>query len=242
MARVRVKETKRPRAGRRFAPIAEKELRSDALRAVRGLPGAYRGFSVFAEVAGPYGIPDFLAVIGDPLVLESRVALGVSPLLNEIDAGIVAHATARLGRTTTGFAERLGWSVETIDRRLPGLLRSGALLDVGGRYVRPAALVPIGRLYAIETKVRDFRRALRQARRYALWCDNYVIVMPSLSETSLTAAVDAVARDRGGLVVAGKWVQRPSARRLSRGPKLWGSEHLVAATMRVDSPALRARK
>jgi hypothetical protein len=241
MMSVRVKESKRPRAGRRFLPVAEKELRSDAVRAARGLPGAHRGLSVFEEVAGPFGIPDFLAAVGPRSLLRRRAALRVPPLLNEVDAGIVARASVRLGKSAEALAEQLGWGVETVERRLPGLLRSGALTDLGaGRYVRPAALAPIGRLYAVETKIRDFRRALRQARTYALWCDNYVIVMPALSDASLGDAVHAVARDRGGLVVDGRWVQRPGGRRIPPAPRLWGSEHLVAATMRVASPALGA--
>jgi hypothetical protein len=241
MMSVRVKESKRPRAGRRFLPVAEKELRSDAVRAARGLPGAHRGLSVFEEVAGPFGIPDFLAAVGPRSLLRRRAALRVPPLLNEVDAGIVARASVRLGKSAEALAEQLGWGVETVERRLTGLLRSGALTDLGaGRYVRPAALAPIGRLYAVETKIRDFRRALRQARTYALWCDNYVIVMPALSDASLGDAVHAVARDRGGLVVDGRWVQRPGGRRIPPAPRLWGSEHLVAATMRVASPALGA--
>lgn len=241
MASVRVKESKRPRAGRRFLPVAEKELRSDALRAARGLPGAHRDFTVFEEVAGPFGIPDFLVVIGSKSLLRRRTALSVPPLLNEVDAGIVAVASARRGYSTDALAERVGWGAETIDRRLPGLLRSGALEDVGrGRYLRPAALVPVGRLIAIETKVRDFRRALRQARTYALWCDNYVIVMPSITEASFDEAVGTVARDRGGLLVAGRWAQRPGGRRLPPSSKLWGSEHVVAATVGKPSPALGA--
>jgi len=243
MTNVRVNESKRPRAGRRFSPVAEKELRSDALRAAHGLPGAHRGMSIYGEVAGPFGIPDFLVVVGPRSLLRHRTALSVPPLLNEVDAGIVARASIRLGRNAETLAEQLGWEVGTVERRLPGLVRSGALTDLGaGRYVRPAALAPIGRLYAVETKIRDFRRALRQARTYALWCDNYVIVMPALSEAALGGAIDAVARDRGGLVIKGRWVQRPGGRRIPPAPRLWGSEHLVAATMRADSPALGASK
>ena len=241
MASVRVKESKRPRAGRRFLPIAEKELRSDALRAVRGLPGAHRDVTVFEEVAGPFGIPDFLVVIGSKSLLRRRAALPVPPLLNEVDAGIVAVASGRRGFTTDALAERVGWGAETVDRRLPGLLRSGALKNMGGgRYVRPVALVPVGRLIAIETKVRDFRRALRQARTYALWCYNYVIVMPSITAASFGEAVETVASDRGGIVVAGRWAQRPGGRRLPPASGLWGSEHVLAATMRKPSPPLGA--
>ena len=235
----RVRESQRPRGGRRFIPVAEKELRGDALRAIRGLPAAHRGVFVVREVAGPFGIPDFLAVVGPALLLRRRIALGVPPLLNEVDAGIVAHASITTGKTVDRFAKELGWGAEAIDRRLPGLLRVGGLqLGRAGRYTRPADLVPVGRLYAVETKVRGFRRALRQARTYSLWCQNYVIVMASLSEGSISDALATVASDRGGLVVGGKWIKRPGARRLSPPRHLWGSEHLVAAASSAFSPAL----
>jgi hypothetical protein len=87
----------------------------------------------------------------------------------------------------------------------------------------------VGRLYAIETKVRDWQRAVRQARIYALWCDSYVIVMPRISRGSLQQMVAAVAADRAGLVVDRKWVRRPRLARTSSAHRLWGSEHVVAA-------------
>jgi hypothetical protein len=238
--RVHVRETKRPRAGRRFSPIAEAELEPDALRAIRGLPGAYRDVAVFRELTGPFGIPDFLAVVGSRATLQRRIELGVPPLINEIDAGIVSQASPKAARRTETLAKQLGWSVGSVERRLPGLLRSGALCEVSAAsYVRPAALAPIGRLYAIETKVRDFSRALRQARTYAVWCDNYVIVMPRLSAASLASAQDLVAGDGGGLVVGGKWIKRVGRRRLAPSRRLWGSEHVVAAAMGVMSETFR---
>jgi hypothetical protein len=243
MAAVRVKDSKRPRPGRRFEPVAELELEPDALRAIRGIPGAHRSLTVFREVAGPFGIPDFLAVVGPKAALRRRLALGIPPLLNEIDAGIVGEASAKVGRNVETLAARLGWPEGTIQRRMPLLLRTGALEEKShGRFVRPEPLAPIGKLYAVETKVANFKRALRQARTYALWCENYVIVMPALSESSLFSASETVAADRGGLVVDGKWAQRLRARRITNPRRLWGSEHVVAATMETDSPALGRRK
>lgn len=243
MASVPVENSRRPRPGRRFLPIEELELEPDALRAVRGIPGAHRGVAVFREVVGPFGIPDFVAVVGPKMALRQRIALGVPPLLNELDAGIVAQVSPRAGKGVGAIAGRLGWSEGTVERRLPGLLKAGAIRDLGrDRYVRPAELGPVGKLYAIETKVRNFRRALRQARTYALWCENYVIVMPALSEASLFEAREVVAHDRGGLVVAGKWVQRLRARQLSSARRLWGSEHVVAAVLGTPSPSLARGK
>jgi len=239
---LRVMDSKRPRPGRRFIPVEELRLEPDALRAIRALPGAHRGVSVFREVAGPFGVPDFLAVVGTEQALRNRLRLTIPPVMNEIDAGIVARAAPKTGRTIEQIADHLGWPLSTIERRVPHLLRSGALQAAGkNRYVRPAALVPVGRLYAIETKVKNFRRALRQARTYGLWCDNYVIVMPQLSQGSLVSARLSMEEDRGGLFVANRWVQRIRASELSAGRRMWGSEHLVAAVT-DPSPALGGRK
>lgn len=236
-------DSRRPRAGRRFLPGDEQSLYPDALHAAAGLPGSRGQLRIFGEVTGPFGIPDFLALNGVEAVLQDRLALAVPPLLNEIDAAIVACSSAVAKRGLESLAQRVGWQVETVERRLPGLLRSGALIDVGrSRYVRPSALIPVGRLYAVETKLRNFRRALRQGRTYALWCENYVLVMQSVSEALLAEAVTTVAGDRGGLMVSGRWLQRPRSRRLSPARRLWGSEHLIAAMLGTDhQPSVAAK-
>lgn len=225
-----VVDTSRPRAGRRFEPVHELALSTDAVSAASGLPGVRRGLLVLREVAGPFGVPDFLAVVGASDALDARRALGVPPLLNQIDAGVVAAAAARAPRSAATLARRVGWPVESVERRIPELLRSGALVRAGrSSFVRPAELRPIGRLYAIETKVKEWKRALRQARAYSLWCDSYVIVMPSLGSVPLAQVVEAVVEDQGGLMVDGRWLQRPRLGTRTAAQRLWGSEHVVAA-------------
>jgi hypothetical protein len=182
------------------------------------------------EVAGPFGIPDFIAVAGSGDLVKARLGLGVPPLLNEVDSGIAGVASSRYARDAAELALRLGWSKETVQRRTPHLLRTGALIERRtGRYVRPADLVPIGRLFAIETKVSNWRQAVRQGRTYRLWCENYVVVMPRVSTSSITELVALVAEDGSGLVIAGRWARRPRARRVQVSRALWGSEHVVAA-------------
>ena len=57
-------------------------------------------------------------------------------------------------------------------RRLPSVVRNGALREVAPeRYVRPAALQPVGAIFAVETKLNDWRRALAQCRTYHTWAD-----------------------------------------------------------------------
>jgi hypothetical protein len=204
-------------------------LSGDALRAAQTLPNAYRGVWVLLENPGPFGVPDMLAIVGPHELLEARLALSVPPLLNQIDAGVVASAAVRAPRSVDALAARVGWPVGSVARRLPYLVRTGALEEVGtNRYVRPEALRPIGRLYAIEAKVKDWRRAVKQARRYGAWCDGYVIVMPQLGPSSSAAVTQTAADDGGGLILDGRWVRRPRIRPRPLAQRLWGSEHAIA--------------
>jgi hypothetical protein len=162
--------------------------------------------------------------------MDARLALDVPPLLNQVDAAVVAVATAKIGRTAEALADRVGWPVGTVRRRLPQLLRSGALTErKPGHYVRPAALKPVGRLYAIESKVKEWRRAVRQARAYGVWCDNYVIVMPELTSSASLGVLEAVDQDHGGLVLGRRWIRRPLLGSRPSASRLWGSEHVIAA-------------
>jgi hypothetical protein len=223
-------QSARDKGGRRFQPVKEQALEETALRASAALPGAGDGLLVLREVVGPLGIPDLVAVVGSPLAVYQRRKLGVPPLLNEIDAAMVGAASPRAPRRIETLARRLGWPVTTLARRMPDLLRSGALIETNsGVVVRPEALQPIGRLYAVETKVSDWRRAVRQGRAYQLWCDAYIVVMESLSSGPLSALVAATAEDGAGVVIGGRWLSRPKVRSRQEWRRLWGSEHVVAA-------------
>jgi hypothetical protein len=223
-------QSARDKGGRRFQPVREQILEEVALRASTALPGAVDGLLVLREVVGPLGIPDLVAVVGNSQAVTLRRKLRVPPLLNEIDAAMVGAASPRAPRRTETLARRLHWPVATLARRLPNLIRSGALIETSpGVVVRPEALQPIGRLYAIETKVADWRRAVRQGRAYQLWCDAYLVVMESLSSGALPKLLEATAEDGGGVVIGGRWLSRPKVRRRPDWKRLWGSEHVVAA-------------
>lgn len=225
-----VRASARPRPGRRFQPIAELALEEDALRAASMLPGAARGLLVIREVAGPFGVPDWIAVVGPPDLIQRRLAHDVPPLLNEVDAGIVGATAPVAPRSLAHLAAQLGWPVPTIERRIPGLVRSGALIEhSAGRFTRLADLVPIGRIYAIETKLRNWRRAVQQGRMYRLWCDSYVVVMASLGSAPVEDLLSSAGEDNAGVMVGGRWLARPKIHDRPISQRLWGSEHIVAA-------------
>jgi hypothetical protein len=213
-------------------------LLDPAINATAALPGAHRGLLVVQEATGPFGIPDLTALVGPQGVLAERLALDVPALLHQVDAAVAAVAHSRVRRSASSLARLLGWPSETVERRLPELLRVGALLEVApDRFVRPEALRPLGRLYAVEAKVRDWSRALRQVRRYSVWADGYVLVMGELSARPLELLSAQVESDRGGLVVRGRWIRRPAVQRLPPAQRLWAAEYLVAALRQGYQPS-----
>lgn len=185
---------------------------------------------IVEDLAGPIGIPDLTALVGPQQALRDRLVLDVPPLLNEIDAGVVAVAHPSAARSSEALARAVGWPVETVRRRIPKLVRVGGLIAVHpDRFVRPAALQPLGRIYAVEAKIRDWAGAVRQARSYSVWADSYLLVMGPLAARSLERVCGEVEIDRAGLLVDGKWVRRPTMQRLPPKRRVWAAEHLVAA-------------
>ena len=235
--------TSTPRAGRRFEPVQELELHQDALGAVQGLPRARRGLVVVPEFAGPIGIPDFTAYVGDIDRIRRRHDLNVPPVVNELETGILSAAYVRRASSAQDIARTLGWPVETVTDRMRGLVKRKALIEASpGRYVRPEPLEAGGRLYAVEAKVEDWRSALRQVRTYRVWADSYVLVMGQLSERAQTALSAEVRRDRGGLMVAGRWVVRPRLGHAAIRRRVQAWELFAAATRAgLHDPALALR-
>lgn len=225
-----VRQSKRPIGGRRFEPLEERRLHPLARNAIGSLPGAREDVIVVAEAAGPFGMPDFLALVGGRASVVARRRIGVPPLLNSIDTDLVAAAGPVRALTFETLVRRSGVPEGTARRRLPALVRRGALIKISeDRWTRPAALQPMGRLYAIELKLKDWQRALRQCRRYHLWADSYVLVLSHLPESAIDAAVNAVERDGGGLVTIEGVLRRPRVRPHAPGRRLLASEYFFAS-------------
>lgn len=199
-----------PRAGRRFEPMRELELHDDAARAVRDLPRVSSGLVVVPEFAGPIGIPDFTAYVGDVDRIRQRQSLEVPPIVNQLDTGILAAVFFRKPSSDQQVAARLEWPLDVVTDRLRRLKKRGALIETSpGKYVRLQPLEPGGRLYAVEAKVEDWRSALRQVRTYRVWADSYVLVMGAISDRAGTSLASEVRRDGGGLMISGRWLLRP---------------------------------
>ena len=234
-----VQTTSTPRAGRRFLPVGESELIPDALAACERLPGSERGMVVVREMTGPIGIPDLTALVGPRRALDARLAHPAPPILNRIDASIVASTHLGALRSSAAISRALGWPLDLIERRLPELVLSGALLEPRPRrYLRAGPIRPLGRIFAVEAKVKDASAAIAQIRAYGSWADGCVLVMGRVGENSLGRLLAAVDEDRSGLVVAGRPVRRPRIIQHDFSRRLWAAEHFVAALRGRHQPSV----
>lgn len=230
--RLVVRRSETQLAGRRFEPEAEARLEPYARAAIKQLPGAHRGVMAIRELPGPFGVPDFVAMVGGQASLEARADLSVAPLRTEVDARLVAAAPARGSSMLDDLACASGLPSAIARRRVDQLIDTGALMATfKGGIRRSGSMQPLGTIFAVEMKVADWRRALSQCRRYHVWADSYVLVMSALSPTQLEKLVNVVESDGGGLVVDGTTICR--ARRARQKPmwqRLLAAEHFFAAT------------
>lgn len=218
----------RTRPGRPFLPVRERELDKTVRTVASRLPGAELGLVLGAEFVGPVGVVDLLAVTRVSDGFRQRSNLDVPHITSESDASIVASTHEAATRTPASIAQELGLSSASVGRRLRDLESRGAVFRAGGGFRRTPGLQPVGRAYAIEAKVSDWRRGLAQALKYASWCDAAGVVLLEAT-SSLDLAKDRF-RDFGlGLAVGERWLVRPRIGKPNAGRRLALSERVSAA-------------
>lgn len=236
---VQVLRSARVLPGRRFEPVAEAQLGAHIECLVASLPAAQRrGVFLISEVAGPFGIPDFVALVPDLGRLPARLNAPFPPLLSEAAAAVAAALSPRRRTSTDLVAMRVGSSRRAVQERLRTLRLLGAVYgsDRSG-WLRHEALAPVGRTHVFEAKVRDWRRAFSQAVTYSSWGDSATVVLSQLPETWLQTGTS----DWIGLAVGPSWRRRPVVRTHSPARRLWASEHVVAAMIGYQ-PSARAQR
>ncbi|MGB5565481.1 MAG: hypothetical protein WBN93_04040 [Acidimicrobiia bacterium] len=218
--------------GRRFEPSREAALHPHMYEIAQTLGDEQTDLIAVPEFAGPYGIADLAVVATAWSRLAARIDAQIEPIVHELDAAIVAHLTTRRGRALHELTQVLPVRENEIDRRIAHLVRVGAVQRSGsGRLTRHESLSPLGRIYAIELKVRAWRRAIDQARAYALWSDRSIAVLGSLPADR--SNVMGEARAAGvGLAVESEWLVRPRATGQPQARRLWTSEIFFAAISR----------
>lgn len=178
----------------------------------------------------PLGLPDFVALLGGEKWLSARSAVGAAPVLSETDCVVLAALHVARALAPESVMRKLGWDEGRLDPIASRLVRSGAALrsNAGALSLHPG-MVPHGRLIAIETKLKDWRRAMQQGRAYRTWSDNYVVLLGQVGTAALERARAEVTADGAGLYVPGRWIVRPQARRAPLSRRLQGFEYVYAS-------------
>ncbi|WP_301219392.1 hypothetical protein [Leifsonia virtsii] len=206
--------------------MLDEPMRSLAAR----LPGAERGVLVVPEFSGPIGVADMVALVDPREELSLRLEAGIPPVLNLTLATVAAAVSAK--RTTTLAA--IGNSLQMSERQVSGYVRSleaqGVIEASGSGFRRHPRLRPVGRLFAFEAKVSEWRKASHQAVRYASWSDAVAIVLLTVPRDS-TDMLAAARRLRIGVAHGDRWLVQPNLPRRREsftGARLVASERIVA--------------
>lgn len=218
------------KAGRRFEPIHELTLLDGAVGAARRIPGFDGESLLLAELPGPIGIPDLTVVLGSAADRTRRLNSGIPPILNRLDASILASLPVRGSRSADAISRKLCWPQHVVERRIKHLLGRDAVKQ-GPRsgFAKNPQMVPVGDIFVLEAKVSNWQRALAQARAYSVWSNGYVLVLGAMSCQVQGRVMAEIGQDRGGLFVGGEWIRLPRKHLIPSANKLWASEHVVAA-------------
>lgn len=214
--------------GRRFEPVAERALEPVVRDLASRLPGSSAGVLASAQFAGPSGVADFVAVTRAQELLPARIEIGVPVISSLSDASVIAAVSLRRRTTILDVAQAVGMSETQALRRLRQLRDMGAVIECKGGYRRHPALVPVGRMYAFEAKVSDWRQATAQALRYARWADASGIVLLK-APRDLEILRQHARSLRIGIAIGSHWLARPVLQPVSPGLRLLASELFIAA-------------
>lgn len=230
MASVEVFQAVDTRSGRRFEPVHELEVHAGAIAAAATLPGASAGVFLISEMRGPIGIPDFTAIVGGKKQIAARLASNIPPVLSPSDSSLLASLHLHRAQGLERLSRQLLMAEDTTALRLRNLKNVGAVIEEApGRYIRHPALSPAGTVYAIEAKVKDWRKAIQQSKRYRVWSNNYVVALGAVSAAARTASLNEIANDSAGLIIDGAWLRKPHPRPVSAQHKMHAFEHITYA-------------
>lgn len=225
----------RPPRGRPFEPLLERELYPTLRSLAKKLPGADRGILLIPELVGPFGIADLVTVVGQTELIAERISSNIPPLLSEVDCMILAACKGHPVKKEE-IATTIGRPLPTTVRRIAKLSALGALeSNFNGKIKRTASIRPVGRIWALEAKVRSWDRALAQSLRYSLWADGSIAVLNHIPAASTTEAKQRAKVMGIGLTHRNKWLQRAKMQNHTESRRLWASEHVIAAIMGTPS-------
>ncbi|MGW1708256.1 hypothetical protein ACWCP8_22720 [Streptomyces sp. NPDC002206] len=214
--------------GVRFAPTKEAELDPALRRLASTLPRSKPGAIMMAEVPGPVGIPDLVALPGPGPALQRRLDSLIPPVLNPVGVEVLSALYVRREIGIEALKRKCGQSDRTVSRALRDLEKKGAAIANGKLWRKADAMIPVGNIYALEAKVDDWRKGVRQAFRYRAWCSSSALVLSRMPR-NCDPLFSTVRRLGIGLALDDQWLVRPPLSKIAPKEMLWGSEHFVAA-------------
>ncbi|MFJ8637943.1 hypothetical protein [Streptomyces sp. NPDC093610] len=214
--------------GVRFAPIKEAELDPALRRLASTLPRSKPGAIMMAEVPGPVGIPDLVALPGPGPALQRRLDSLIPPVLNPAGVEVISALHVNREISIATLKRRCGQSDRALSRTLHDLERKGAVISSGKLWRKSDAMIPVGNIYALEAKVDDWRKGVRQAFRYRAWCSSSALILSKMPRNP-EPLLSVVQRLGIGLALDDQWLVRPPLFKIASKEMLWGSEHFVAA-------------
>jgi hypothetical protein len=133
---------------------------------------------IATEVVGPDAIADLVAARFSATAVRRRARSGIQPVTERL-ALLALLAARRRPMNAAELAAVCCVSRSGIRRRIRTALDCGALFEVGGlRYrTHPDWRPVVERSVAVELKLRDSARAIRQALVYAYWADSTWVLM-----------------------------------------------------------------
>lgn len=158
---------------------------------------------VFTEVPAVFGVPDVTGLRFDWEAVRRRTQSGVRPLSTDAEVRGALSLSTR-SRNAQEVARGVGLSVDVVRRSLlPMLVDAGwAVRDSNGGFVRATDAVWVSkRIVTVEAKLRDWSRALGQARRQRASADAAYIALEMSAVKSISNSLDRIGD--GGVGVIG---------------------------------------
>lgn len=164
-------------------------------------------FEVFFEVPAAAGVPDLLVVRFDVATVAARERLGGNPVVRVGQARVLCSLLGR--RLDPGqIAVRAGLTVSHVRHTLlPELAEAGvAVRDTDRLWTAALGVAPVvDTVVAVEAKRRDWKRALKQARRYAGFANSVFMALDERgAAVALQHADEIVGMGVGVATVAAK--------------------------------------
>ncbi len=155
---------------------------------------------VFTEVPAIHGRPDVVGVRFDAEALQRRAVAGVVPLSGDAEVRTI-HALQTRGAEIGEIAARIGMTRDYVRRAVVPLLSDlgWVVRDADLVVRRPEAVWAGRRVVTVEAKLRDWQRALAQARRQKHSADAAYIALDASSSARVTVYAAQIAN--GGIGV-----------------------------------------